>query len=153
WKNGPTTRLKRQKQPLAQYIAWLAEAIASLPGVSFGELCQRMRRLYYSDFTDPTLFGTGVGGKFDSIITEVQKNGQPPLTAGPQLSLAALNGLYSCDFVITPNGSEVDLSHIFVALDIIQHGTGSLANNLAVDGLDWIGTVTWLGDLASWWMQ
>jgi hypothetical protein len=72
----------------------------------------------------------------------------------PELPLAVINGLYETNAIATPNGSQVDVSHIFAGLDIHVQGTGLKAG---VGGLrfdvNFEGVLTWVGDLAAWFVE
>jgi hypothetical protein len=144
WANGPTTTRKSKGHSLAEYVAWVKEVETKYGGNE--DVTQRLRRLYYSDFTG------GAGPKFDEVIT-TRHQSHAPLTS-PPLAQTTLDGLYETDFITTPAGEQVDVSHLFAALDVDVAGEGmqAAAGGLKY-GVDMRGVLTWVGDLASWFVE
>ena len=145
WPDGPTSKIKSTGHTLADYLTWLRAAEAAYGGGKEAFL-QRLRRLYYSGFTK------GAGGKFDSVIS-TSHAGDAPMTS-PPMPKDALDRLFETNYITTPAGTKVDISHVLAALDLAVAGTSFKAGvGELVKGVDFRGVLTWSGDLASWFVE
>ena len=154
WPGGPTTTRKSAAHTLEEYVGWVQEVEAAYPGR--GNVVQRLRRLYYSDFVSTALKGhgqkPGAGSKFDEII-DTSGADQAPLQS-PPISQAALDGLFETDNIITPPGAVVDVSHIWPDMDLAISGkTAKATAGWFALGAEFQGVLTWTGDLASWFVE
>jgi len=146
WPGGPTVARKTTTHTLAEYVGWLRQ-VEGKYGAAREETLQRLRRLYYSEYTG------GVGYRFDAVIKTAARADGPPMTTA-DLPLTVINGLYETNAIATPNGSEIDVSHIFADLDMRVAGAGLMASVGEVRfGVTFEGAFTWAGDLASWWLE
>lgn len=141
---GPRSQRKSRGHTLAEYVAWVKEVEIAYPGSR--NVVQRLRRLYYSDFTG------GVGPKFDAVIATEHQSDLP--LRSPPISQSTLDGLNETDFIVTPGGDQVDVSHLFAGLDVHLAGVGVQASAASVKyNVDFTGVLTWAGDLASWFVE
>ena len=155
WPFGPVTKLKTVTHDLSAVIAWIKE-VEKANGPDKQSVLQRLRRLYYGSAsgkkTDDNP-GKKTGSSFDRLINDQPGAGDSsdaPLTAGP-ISTSALDGLFETNVVQLPDGQLLDLSHVLAALDLQDSGVGFKARAAAADStLNWLGVVTWVGDLAAW---
>jgi hypothetical protein len=141
WPGGPISQRKSVIHPLSDYISWV-RALESAYGPNKEMNLQRLRRLYYSAYSGKA------GAKFDQVIRDMGTD----VPRANEMDAEALDRLYETDAITTPAGDTVDVSHIMAALDERVSGDSTRAT-LAHQVLDypaWAGTVTWTGDLASW---
>lgn len=143
WPKGPTSERKSKTHPVADFIPWV-RAVEDAFEQDADDYVVALRRLYYSRFT------RGAGAKFDRLLDTPDADAAPLTT--DHVPQATLDALFETDSVSTPAGQLVDPSHIFVALDarisgfsFAGYGAGALSSIPSLSG-----TVTWLGDLASW---
>lgn len=162
WLDGPAVPPRERKNassyavPLADFLAWVRVVEGAAPTRDdYARHCRRLRRLYYSEFTGgagrlfDTLFGTGDLGA--------------PITVSATLPAAVLDRLFSTDYVMTGSPSlpfttaaatPIDMSHVFVMLDQGVNGLPFYSRYL-----EWrlsapvAGITTWVGDLASWFVE
>ena len=135
WPGGPTVARKSAMHTLTEYVDWLRQVEAKY-GASRAETLQRLRRLYYSDYTG------GAGPGFDKLIRNEPGAGGPPMTTS-DLPLAVINSLYETNAIVTPNGSQVDISHILADLDMHVAGGGIKAGAAEVRfGVNFEGVFT-----------
>ncbi|MEM6928938.1 MAG: hypothetical protein AAF602_18510, partial [Myxococcota bacterium] len=145
WPGGPVTELKSRVTPLANYVAWV-EQVESVLGDDEATI-RALRRLYYSKRS-----GAAVGKKFDNLIAPPRF--ETPMLSSPRVPPAVLDGLYATKAITTPRGDVVDVSHLLANLDLRLSGRGYHATGAMLRfGIDWSGAVTWLGDLASWFVE
>lgn len=150
WSHGPTSTRKRVSHTLAEYIGWVRE-VEQAYGENHAEIVQRLRRVYYSNLS-------GVAGsRFDLIINKRWSMLEP--LSSPPLRIETLNGLYETDYIITPSGGKLDVSHLFAGLDVSLTGGSAVANTVGASyalrsrEVSWAGVLTWVGDLASWFRE
>jgi hypothetical protein len=125
------------------WCCWVQQVEAKY-GASRAEALQRLRRLYYSDYTG------GAGPRFDAVIAAAPGAKSAPMTTS-DLPLAVVNGLYETNAIATPSGSMIDVSHVLAGLDVHVQGAGFQAGIAeARFGVNFEGVLTWVGDLASW---
>lgn len=148
WPKGPTVPYrKKPRVPLADYVSWLkaiedSEALGSQPAT---HLVQRIRRLYFSDFT---IADKGQTAELaDDLMDEVIPDAEPPLTTD-HVPLDVVNGLFGTSSVLTARGIEVDIGHIWMPADHMVNGGLYLAH-LYLDSADIPPLISWAGDLAS----
>jgi len=140
WPGGPTVARKSRTQPYAQYLRWLHE----LDKFDKEDAISRLRRLYYGQFAGP-------GKHFDEVINTSNKH--PPFKV-PEIAQATLDGLFATDKVITPHGVAIDPSHIVAGLDVtLSQPTVKAQGGDAFKGVDPYGLITWVGDLAQWFVK
>jgi hypothetical protein len=146
WSGGPTVERKSATHSLAEYVGWLRQVEAKYGGAR-AETVQRLRRLYYSNYTG------GAGPRFDAVIQGAAGASGVPISSA-DVRLDVLNGLYETNAIATPNGSLVDVSHILAGLDVHIQGPGikAGAGELRFD-VNFEGVLTWVGDLASWFVE
>lgn len=143
WPGGPITALKSTSHTLADYVSWIRTAEKPLGGPE--ATIRAMRRLYYS-----AMSGATAGGRFDAVIAG--NNSDAPMYA-PVVPATTIDRLFETASISTPRG-EVDVSHLFAVLDLRLSGATTTAQAGALRyGLNLEGMVTWLGDLASWFME
>jgi hypothetical protein len=146
WPGGPTVERKSTTHTLAEYVGWLRE-VQKAYGARSKATLQRLRRLYYSSYTG------GAGPRFDTVINNAPNAGDAPMLV-PELPLDVINGLYETNAIVTPNGSQVDISHVLAGLDVHVQGGGLQAGVGEVRfGVNFEGVLTWVGDLASWFIE
>lgn len=145
WPYGPVTQHKSTEHDLFDYYLWV-RLVERAYGPDKQQAMQRLRRLYYS----------GYSGKpeYDSVISHLRgTGGDTPLDArliGP----TALDGLYETNVVRLPDGELIDVSHVLAALDLQTAGVTFTAGGAAgAFDVDWLGVVTWAGDVASWFLN
>lgn len=147
WPRGPTVGYRRNMSvPVADYIGWIREVERSpaLVGENHSWIIQRLRRLYFSDFTEP--FKGRTATEADNIMDEVVPDDEAPLTTD-HVPLAALNGLFGTGSIRTARNLDVDVAHLWVAADWVVNG-GTLTAYPFFDS-DPIAVFTWGGDLGS----
>ena len=146
WPYGPITQRKSATRDLATYIGWIKDVERGY-GPDKQMVLQRLRRLHYSSYSGRA------GTKFDKVIDEnVMAQGEPLTIL--QAPAAAVDGLYETDDVVTPDGRKLDPGHILAALDVKTAGTTTKAT--AAEKLydtNMVAVLTWVGDLASWWLE
>lgn len=146
WAYGPITRRKSVTHNLTTFIGWIKDVERGY-GPDKQMILQRLRRLYYSSYSGKA------GAKFDKVIAEQAGAEGEPLTI-LMAPAAAVDGLFETDDVITPDGKTLDPGHVLAALDLKTAGTtwkadlGELAASTTM-----LGVLTWVGDLASWWLE
>jgi hypothetical protein len=139
WPGGPITKAKSVVHTLADYVDWVHTAEAGF-GNSESAI-SALRRLYYSKFV-------GAAAAFDDVILS-GNNSDPPMAA-PAVPATVIDRLYETSAITTPSGT-VDISHVFAELDLKLSGETIQAQAAELrEGLNFAGTVSWLGDLASW---
>jgi hypothetical protein len=150
WPGGPTTARKSTSHSFADYLGWVRQVEAAYPD-SKQQIVQRLRKVYYSGFT-AAHSTSKVGSRFDKVIESSVPNADAPLSS-PPLPLAALNGLYETDFIVTPSGKSVDVSHIWAGIDVSMGQTDKASTGALWYGVSWPAVLTWAGDLASWFVE
>jgi hypothetical protein len=79
--------------------------------------------------------------------------GDAPLDAR-LIPLGVIDSLYETNVLRLPDGELIDVSHVLTALDTKTAGLTSKAGVAeGLYGVDWMGVVTWAGDLASWFVN
>ena len=101
-------------------------------------------------------------GPWKTFLEDFEKQSTKPTYFGPMnvpldtlgISTEALDGLYETGTVRTPTGDVVDVTHVFAALDLKTAGATSkgAAAELLYD-VRLGGVLTWVGDLAWWFVQ
>lgn len=146
WPGGPTVARKSTTHSLAEYVGWLRQVEAKY-GAGRAETLQRLRRLYYSQVTG------GAGPRFDAVIAAAPGAGGAPMTT-LDLPVPVINSLYETNAIATPNGSLIDVSHILAGIDVHVESVGLKAGVAeARFGVNFEGVLTWVGDLASWFVE
>jgi hypothetical protein len=146
WAFGPITQHKTAQTDLRTYIAWVKEVERSY-GRDKESILQRLRRVYYSSYSGKS------GGIFEGVIAEQTAAQREPLDTR-LISTDAVDGLYETNVLQLPNGQLIDVSHVLAGIDVKLSGPTSKGRM----GAGWydvslLGAVTWVGDLASWYLN
>ena len=108
-----------------------------------GERVRRLRRIYYSSKRSYS-----IGRRFDIVIA-----GNPleiPMTTGGALTQQLLDRLFYTDCVDVAGFGTLDVSHIWVALDVALNGTSAFVRDPdGYSGLPWLGLLSWTLDVAT----
>ena len=158
WPKGPTVNYRNDHGvPVSRYAGWLlkVESSPALSGSSAMQVAQRIRRLYFSKFTER--LKPGVGTNADKMINEVTPYADPPLTT-EHVDQATLNGLYGTSTIVTARGVAVDVGHLWIPIDLALANADVQADFGEVFPLDSIleALVSWAGDIgavANTWSQ
>ena len=145
WRYGPITKHKSATHDLFDYYIWVG-IVEQAYGPDKQQVLQRLRRVYYS--------GDSGKGEYDSVIGHLEgTGGDAPLDAR-LIPLEVIDGLYETNVLRLPDGELIDVSHVLTALDTKTAGLTLEAGVAAgLYGADWMGVVTWAGDLASWFVN
>ncbi|MET9023698.1 hypothetical protein ABZV93_27365 [Actinopolymorpha sp. NPDC004070] len=167
WQDGPAVgseEVKAYTARLADYLVWIDRMEGSSPTrEDFRRNVLNLRRLAYSRFTK------GAGAKFD-VLFDTEKLAAPLTTK--DVSATTLDRLYSTGNIMTGSpfapysGCEqapVDTSHLFVGIDFAfnrrEFNTWRMVATMLDPSLGEVfdtgiqGLVTWVGDLASWFVE
>lgn len=158
WLHGPSGDLYRtlKNVPIADYIDKVRELEASpgLAGQSAAQLAQRIRRMHYSTVTEGRR--KGASENMDKLISNTTYttgfSETPPLTAPDHVTQALLDFFWSCDTVTTLRGHSLDISHVWVIVDLMLAGRSVLA--VGAEG-PWLDVddirplLSWAGDLSN----
>lgn len=150
WPKGPTTPYRNAPGvPVARYAGWL-QRLENSPALATEtpiQICQRLRRLYYSSFTET--WKPQTSKLFDKLIAAQTTYTDPPLTTD-HVDSATLDGLFSTSVITTARGDLVDVSHIWAAVDLALSGQTAYARTgQAVVDSEYEALFTWSGDLGS----
>jgi hypothetical protein len=145
WPYGPVTKHKSATHDLFDYYMWV-RVVERAYGPDKQQVLQRLRRIYYSGYAGK--------GEYDSVIAHLEgTGGDTPLDAR-LIPLGVIDGLYETNVLRLPDGELIDVSHVLTALDTKTAGITSKAGAAeGLYGIDWMGVVTWAGDLASWFVN
>jgi hypothetical protein len=145
WPYGPVTKHKSATHDLFDYYMWV-RVVERAYGPDKQQVLQRLRRIYYSGYAGK--------GEYDSVIAHLEgTGGDTPLDAR-LIPLGVIDGLYETNVLRLPDGELIDVSHVLTALDTKTAGLtvkGGAAEGYY--GINWLGVVTWAGDLASWFVN
>jgi hypothetical protein len=151
WPKGPKAAYREiHGVPVSRYAGWLLkiEASPALSGSSATQVAQRVRRLYFSSFTEAQK--PGVGNRSDEIINDKTTYAEPPLTTD-HVDQATLDGLYSTSTIVTARGIHVDIGHLWLAIDLAMANADIEADVGEAIYLDseLEALFTWAGDLGA----
>lgn len=146
WPKGPTVPYRSTPNvPIADYVSWLKRIEDSALGAqSAKQLVQRIRRLYFSSFTFKEKGETA--NRADALVRQVIPYAEPPLTTD-QVPLDVVNGLYGTSTIRAGRAIEVDIGHLWIAVDAMVNGT--VAGLASLTNTKPVPLVTWAGDLGS----
>lgn len=150
WPKGPTTGYRNAPGvPVARYAGWI-QRLENSPALATEtpvQIAQRLRRLYYSSFTEDWKPDTGTF--FDKLIAPTTTYTDPPLTTD-HVDTATLDALFSTSVITTARGDLVDVSHVWAAADLALSGQTPYAIGAqAVVDSEYEALFTWSGDLGS----
>lgn len=162
WHSGPQVSTGEQSVyavDMPTFLAWVDEV--EQDAGSTEEAVQRLRRLYYSA-------PLGKAGRFFDLVIDTD---QTNLALAPHVTQGTLDGLVRTGIVEVAPGQLVDISHVFVLLDLKLNGRGdagmlydcglgvtaNLARTLNLTaelpgGTSLDALLSWQGDLASAWI-
>ena len=145
WPYGPITKHKSATHDLFDYYMWV-RIVERAYGPDKQQVLQRLRRVYYSGYSGK--------GEYDSVIAHLEgTGGDAPLDAR-LIPLDVIDSLYETNVLRLPDGELIDVSHVLTALDTKTAGLTDKAGGAeGLYGVDWMGVVTWAGDLASWFVN
>jgi hypothetical protein len=156
WPKGPKASLYRTRSdvPVNEYIMnlRLLEASPGLAGQSSAQLAQRLRRMQYSSSTEAQR--PGASENADEIIhntTYTTFSGAAPLTT-EHVSQQVLDFFWSCDCILTARGHQIDISHLWMIVDLMLAGRSVeavLGEAFPLDVDDLRPLLSWAGDLAN----
>ncbi len=143
WPWGPQSQRKSRDVSYDHYLKWviaLEEAYGAGDSHQNKDIISRLRRFYFSRYS-------GAAGKaFEQVIPTPE---DPPAHKN-KLSQEALDGLFATNNILTRTGN-IDPGHLWASLDLRLSGVRALPGTRHwADRMYAQGTLTWIGDLASW---
>lgn len=157
WPLGPKADLYRKADdvPIADYIAKVKqlENEPRLAGQTAAQLAQRIRRMHYSTVTEDRR--KGASENMDTLIHNntytTGFSGTPPLTTNV-VDQDVIDFFWSCNTVKTARGHQIDISHVWVIVDLALAGRSVAAPLLEAaffDTDDLYPVLSWAGDIGN----
>lgn len=149
WKGGPSSINPSGGSGKGDVVKWpdYLQALQAFEeqytAATDGERVRRLRRIYYSSqrsYSIGRLFDIAIAGDRNEI----------PMTTGGALTQQLLDRLFYTDCVDVAGFGTLDVSHIWVALDVALNGTSAFVRDPdGYSGLPWLGLLSWTLDVAT----